>query len=72
MIDTREERMEECLKSIKKQLLLTLFQEQRTAANALGKATRRQASHTCDLLQNQINEIDEALASDTAIIEISQ
>lgn len=72
MSSAREERMEECLKSIKKQLLLTLYQEQRTAANALGKATREQAAHTCDLLQDQLDEIDAAIASDTAAIEVLQ
>lgn len=72
MISRREERMEEVLMEIKREMLLALGQEQRTAANALGKATRQQAEHTADLMQDQLARIDWALARDTATIEVLQ
>lgn len=68
----REERMEEVLMEFKREMLLALGQEQRTAANALGKATRQQANRTADLMQEKLERIDWALASDTAAIEVLQ
>lgn len=72
MMTRREERMEEVLMEFKREMLLALGQEQRTAANALGKVTRQQANHTADLMQEKLERIDWALASDTAAIEVLQ
>jgi hypothetical protein len=43
-----------------------------SAANALGKATRREAEKTADAMQERLERIDWALASDTAAIEVLQ
>jgi hypothetical protein len=72
MMTRREERMEEVLMEFKREMLLALGQEQRTAANALGKATRREAEKTADAMQERLERIDWALASDTAAIEVLQ
>lgn len=66
----RAQRMEIVLGEIKREMLLALGQEQRTAANAIGRATREQAEHTADLMQDKLARIDWALASDTAAIEV--
>lgn len=68
----REERMEELLMEFKRELLLALGQEQRTAANALGKATRQQAEHTIELMQEKLALIDAALAHSDELIRIAQ
>ena len=68
----REERMEEVLMEFKREMLLALGQEQRTAANALGKATRQQAEKTAALMQEKLELIDYALTHDDEAVRMVQ
>ena len=68
----REERMEEVLMEFKREMLLALGQEQRTAAKALGKATRQQAEKTAALMQEKLELIDYALTHDDEAVRMVQ